>query len=106
MHIVACWILVYLGFNPEWKEKVTTEIYSLLDTHAPVTGPGDTIESRLALIPTSAWDDSMPNLDLAIREVLRLITASITLLRRNKLADLKLGAEPIAKNGQFLLVVD
>ncbi|KAJ7753350.1 cytochrome P450 [Mycena maculata] len=94
----ACWILVYLGFNPEWKDKITTEIYTLLDAHAPVTGPGDTIESRLASVPTSAWDDSMPMLDLAIREVLRLITASITLLRRNKLRDLKLGAEPIPKD--------
>ncbi|KAJ6561550.1 cytochrome P450 [Mycena vulgaris] len=94
----ACWILVYLGLNSEWKEKITTEIYALVDNYAPVTGPGDTIESRLARVPTSAWDDSMPMLDLAIREVLRIITASITLLRRNKLPDFKLGTERIQKN--------
>jgi hypothetical protein len=95
----ACWILVYLGLNLEWKEKITTEVYTLMDNYAPATGPDETIESRLGRVPTSAWDDSMPMLDLAIREVLRIITASITLLRRNKLPNFKLGPERIEKNG-------
>jgi cytochrome P450 len=52
---------------------------TLLDQH---TNPSEPLHKRLSSIPISFWEDATPNLDLAIRETIRLVV-NFTALRRH-----------------------
>lgn len=64
---------------PEWKAKATQEVQSFIAQYTS-NSSGNLIE-KLAQIPPQVWDDSMPVLDLCLRETIRVV-ASGTMLRR------------------------
>ncbi|CAE6500272.1 unnamed protein product [Rhizoctonia solani] len=57
---VGAWILILLDQNPEWKDKITEEIYTILNKHAPV-------------------EDGMPVLENCIKETIRLMFPLVAL---------------------------
>jgi len=95
----ACWTLVYLAANTEWREKVVAEVRNLIAAHTnmPSTEPA---YQRLSTIPLAAWEDGMPDVERRLRETLRLV-ANGTLLRRNLADNLQVGGKTIDK-GAFL----
>ncbi|KDQ52157.1 hypothetical protein JAAARDRAFT_40504 [Jaapia argillacea MUCL 33604] len=95
----SCWLLLHLAANPEWRMKIHDEVTSLMNKYTDSNSP-DPLHKRLATIPIPAWEDDMPNLDLAIRECLRL-TLSGTTLRRNVAQDLHVG-DKIIEKGSFM----
>ena len=101
----ACWALVFLASNPEWKKQVKAEIDALIAKHTD-TVSRDPLHKRLAAIPISAWEDEMPVLDVVIRETIRLILTG-TALRRNLIEELTVSSGTIRK-GDFVayLVAD
>lgn len=55
----------------------------------------------LCSVPLAAWEDEMPNLDLVIRETLRL-TVFGAAIRRNVLEDLQISGKVVNK-GAFMV---
>jgi sterol 14-demethylase len=96
----ACWTLLYLGANNEWKDKVVTEIQNLLATYTNTTS-SEPIYQRLSMIPMSAWEDEMPVIENVIRETLRLVKNN-TAPRRNLADNLPLAGRTIDK-GAFVV---
>ena len=72
-------MLLFLHMAPEWKTKATEEVRSFIAQYA-TEGSGNLIE-QLAQIPPQVWDDSMPVLDLCLRETIRVVSSG-TMLRR------------------------
>jgi cytochrome P450 len=97
--ILASWILLYLGANPEWKDKAAAEVRNLIATYTN-TSSSEPNHRRLSTIPISAWEDEMPIIESVIRETLRLI-ANGTALRRNLADNLQVAGKTIDK-GAFM----
>jgi cytochrome P450 len=95
----ACWTLLYLSANNEWKDKAIAEIQNLVATYTNMAG-SQPIHQRLAMIPISAWEDEMPIMEGIIRETLRLVKND-TALRRNLADNLRVGDKTIRK-GAFM----
>jgi cytochrome P450 len=96
----ACWALLYLGANKEWKDKVIAEVRNLISTYTSTTSSVP-IHQRLSMIPMSAWEDEMPVVDNIIRETLRLVKTGAA-LRRNLTDNLQV-ADTTINNGAFLI---
>ncbi|KDQ54410.1 hypothetical protein JAAARDRAFT_135628 [Jaapia argillacea MUCL 33604] len=96
----SCWILLFLAANPDWQSKVRAEVNSLMDKHTDPTS-SDPLHKRLSTIPVPAWEDSLPVLDMVIRETIRIILSNGTTLRRNIHGDLRVGSHIIEK-GSFM----
>ncbi|KAG6914568.1 hypothetical protein DXG01_016585 [Tephrocybe rancida] len=95
----SSWILVHLASHPEWKQKISVEVNSIINKYA-----GDSTEpihKVLASVPSSAWEEEMPMLDLVIRETLRL-TVEGSMPRRNPTGDLEILGKRISK-GSFVI---
>ncbi|KAG6899118.1 hypothetical protein C0993_000644 [Termitomyces sp. T159_Od127] len=95
----VCWNLLYLGMNPQWKEKVHAEVQALLTHHTDALF-GQPLHQRFASISMTAWEDEMPVMDSVIRETLRVV-ATGTLLRRNLGKDVVIEGSKISR-GEFL----
>ena len=95
----ACWALVYLSFNDEWKAKAKAEVDALVNKHT-TNSSNEPLHQRLASIHISAWEDEMPVLDLIIRETVRIILNGLS-LRRNLLEDLTFSGG-LVKPGDFV----
>ena len=53
----ACWILLFLGANSEWKQKLKGEYESLIAEYATSTSKKDLLHTRLSSIPVSAGEE-------------------------------------------------
>lgn len=95
-----CWVLLNLGLNDHWREKVVSEVKALVANHSDTTSP-DPLYKRLATIPLEAWESDLPSLDLVVRETIRVISSSGTMLRRNMDRELQFESGEIHK-GDFL----
>ncbi|KAG6834815.1 hypothetical protein H0H93_007184 [Arthromyces matolae] len=96
------WILLYLGFDQEWKSKITTEIQALITNYAGDYST-DSVYKQLTTIPLSAWEDEMPMTDAVLRETLRLTVNGVP-LRRNLDKDIHiLGGTTNIPRGSFLV---
>jgi sterol 14-demethylase len=95
----ACWTLLYLGANEDWKHKAISEIQHLIATYTNTTS-SEPIHQRLSAIPMSAWEDEMPVIEGVIRESIRIINNG-TVLRRNLVDNLQIGDKTIDK-GAFM----
>ncbi|KAJ7739687.1 cytochrome P450 [Mycena maculata] len=93
----VCWTIVHLADNPEWKEKVTLEVKSLLLNHG---SSSDLIHRRFSIVPLNVWEEQMPVLDAVIKEIIRL-TVSGAALRRNIGGDILIAQKTI-RGGDFL----
>jgi sterol 14-demethylase len=96
----ACWALVYLCFNPEWKAKARAEVEALVNKHTTNSSDEPALHKRLAAIHISAWEDEMPVLDVVIRETLRISISGLT-IRRNLVEDLTFSGG-LVKPGDFV----
>jgi sterol 14-demethylase len=99
LHNAACWTLLHLGANNEWKNKANAEIQNLIATYTN-TMSSEPIHRRLSTIPISAWEDEMPVIESIISEILRLVNNG-TLLRRNIADNLQVADKTIEK-GAFM----
>ncbi|KIM37022.1 hypothetical protein M413DRAFT_448749 [Hebeloma cylindrosporum] len=97
--VTACWVLLYLGSNPKWKERVMKEYNVLVANHTNALST-EPLHKRLASIPLNAWEDELPSVDLVIRETLRF-TVSGPFLRRNIQKDIVVDGVAI-KRGDFM----
>ncbi|KAF8993227.1 cytochrome P450 [Cyathus striatus] len=96
----VCWALVYLGCNPEWRNKVKAEIDEIISKHTD-TISSEPLHKRLSGIPLAVWEDDMPIVDVVLREVIR-ITLNQTFFRRNMSDDIMdIGGHKIAR-GEFV----
>jgi cytochrome P450 len=96
----ACWTLLYLGTNNEWKDKATVEVRNLIVTYTDTTS-SEPISQRLSTIPISSWEDEMPFVESIIRETMRIVN-NLTLLRRSVTDNVQVGGKAIDK-GAFLV---
>jgi sterol 14-demethylase len=96
----ACWTLVHLCFNPDWKAKATAEVEALVNKHT-TNSSDEPLHKRLAAIHISAWEDEMPILDAVIRETIR-ISITVLSLRRNLVEDLTFSGG-LVKPGDFVV---
>ncbi|KAF8238323.1 cytochrome P450 [Tricholoma matsutake] len=97
--VSACWILLYMAYNKEWKQKIYEEVMSLVHKHTNSTS-AEPLHKRLAAIPVSVWEDETPVLEAVLRETLRMAINGTT-LRRNVVQDLDIQGEVISR-GHFL----
>ncbi|KAF9482295.1 cytochrome P450 [Pholiota conissans] len=97
--INSCWALVFLATQPEWKEKVKAEVDAMIEKHTNTTSH-EPLHKRLSAVPVSVWEDEMPDIELVIRETLRLAFTG-TALRRN-LTDEITVSRGVIKPGEFL----
>jgi cytochrome P450 len=97
--IKACWLLLRLGENPKYKERVVKEYNALVANHTSTLATAP-LHKRLASIPLNAWEDELPYVDLVIRETLRF-TIFRALFRRNMQKDIVVDDVTI-KRGDFL----
>jgi sterol 14-demethylase len=96
---LACWTLLYLSANKQWKEKAIVEVQNLMAAHTN-TISSEPIHQRLSMIPISAWEDEMPVVEGIIRETLRLVKND-TALRRNLVDNVHVADKTIDK-GAFM----
>lgn len=96
----ACWALIYLGGNNEWRNKVVAEVQNLITTYSN-TSHSEPVHRRLSAIPLSAWEENMPVTDVVIRETIRLIKNGPA-FRYNIANNLQLGGKTIDQ-GTFVL---
>lgn len=86
--IDAAWILCHLATNAEWLGRVKKEVEAAAEKYG---GPDDTtVEAKLARVPLEGWDSSFPNIELCLRECIRL-TAIGNLPRFNAGPDIPIG---------------
>jgi len=97
--VSACWILLYMAYNKEWKKKIHQEVMDLVNKHTNSTS-SEPIHKRLSAIPISVWEDETPVMELVLRETLRMAINGTT-LRRNVVQDLDIKGEIIPR-GHFL----
>jgi hypothetical protein len=95
----ACWTLLHLGANPEWKHKITSEIAALVSKYTDSTS-ADPFHKRLSTIPLHAWETELPILDLVLQETIRFVNTG-TLLRRNIVSNFTVSGKNIEK-GAFI----
>ena len=77
---MSSWILLYLHITPEWKARAIAEVKSFIAQYASQASSSD-LPTLLSAIPPEVWDDSMPILDLCLRETIRMILSG-TAIRR------------------------
>ncbi|CCO31796.1 Sterol 14-demethylase [Rhizoctonia solani AG-1 IB] len=100
--LMSAWIYVFLDQVPEWKNKVTEEIRSLLSKHAPLDEYSDlSTGERFSKIPPQVWESEMPVLEICIRETIRLVF-SLAALRRVISGDTEIDGKKVP-NGTFLV---
>ncbi|KAF9522380.1 cytochrome P450 [Crepidotus variabilis] len=97
----ACWALLYLGTHPQWREKATSELNSLIAKHTTTSPTGELFHKQLALVPLDAWESELPTLELVIRETIRL-SLNVTAPRRNLGEDIVV-QNALVKKGDFLV---
>lgn len=98
--VTACWALLYLGDNGDWRQRAISEVQSMVSAHSGTIGT-EPFHKQLASVPLSAWEDELPALNLIIRETIRL-SISFVFLRRNLKTDIDAEGLHIAK-GDFLI---
>jgi sterol 14-demethylase len=96
----ACWALLNLAANPNWKERLTKEYRALVANHTNTLST-EPLHKRLASIPLNIWEDELPSVDLLIRETLRF-TMIGPALRRNVQKDVPVDGV-IIKRGDFVV---
>ena len=77
---MACWLMLYLGANPVWKEKVLSQTRSFVTKYANA-GSKASLSSQLAQVPPKVWEEEMSALDLCLRETIRLTLTGTTFRR-------------------------
>ncbi|KAJ7684621.1 cytochrome P450 [Mycena polygramma] len=97
--MIVGWNLLYLGGQPEWKERVTAEVRDLLFNHGELSRT-ESFPCRFSAVPLKAWEEEMPVLDAVIKETMRF-TLSGTALRRNVGGDM-LVAHKTIREGDFV----
>ncbi|KAF8588098.1 cytochrome P450 [Ramaria rubella] len=90
--MVFPWVHVHLDQSPVWKAKVLQEVDTFV--HEYSSGTLDTLTQDLMAVSLSSWENSLPSLDLCLRETLRL-TLINTVPRRNTGSNIKLGAHVV-----------
>ncbi len=70
---------LFLHANPKWKARIISEIRVFA---AKYSSPGLPLYQQLSQIPPSVWEEEMPDLELCLKETLRVILTG-ALLRRH-----------------------
>jgi len=84
-HILASWLITFLGGHPEWRDKAAEEVRSLLNFHLqfdPKNATSPFLSAQLASVPLEAWESETPVLDAIIKETTR-VAQPHTAMRRN-----------------------
>lgn len=78
--INAAWIPVYLAQNEEWRQRVRAEVDASLEKHR--LGPEETPADIIPRLTPHDWDHDFPNVDLVLRESIRLNLCG-SMIRKN-----------------------
>ncbi|KAJ7086226.1 cytochrome P450 [Mycena epipterygia] len=90
--INACWTLLYLGMELQWKAQATAEVHALLAWHtSAAASTSDPLYKKLTGIPVSAWEAKIP-----------IVDAGEVALQRNVAHDVAIGMQTVAC-GDFLV---
>lgn len=65
------WLLVYLGANREWYDKVQAEVDAAIAKYR--TSPSQSRTDVLSTLSLEAWESSFQLIDICLRETLRLV---------------------------------
>ncbi|TVY73614.1 Sterol 14-demethylase [Lachnellula suecica] len=66
----VAWVLTYLSTSPYWLSKIRSEITSAASKHCPDSSLP--LIDQLTHIPVEAWESEFPNLDLCLKDSIRL----------------------------------
>jgi hypothetical protein len=64
------WLIVCLSIYPRWKKLVEEELKQFIMTRG--AAHADTMEEKLKTISYEEWEEGLPNVDLTIKETLRV----------------------------------
>ena len=78
--INAAWILIYLAKNKIWFDRVREEIDTIASRYCP--DKSQPLKERLMHVPASAWEGEFFNIDLCLKDSIRLHAAG-TVFRKN-----------------------
>lgn len=95
---MSSWILLYLHVTPEWKKRAIDEVKSFIAQYADKADAED-LPSLLSAIPPEVWDESMPVLDLCLRETIRTVLSVISLRRVLNDDGVKINGVKVDKGG-------
>lgn len=79
-------LLKHITDHVEWQDKIYQEVKSVAAAHS--TRKDTPLIDQLADIPLEAWESSFPNLEICLRETVRIFVA-FPMMRKN------IGSEPI-----------
>ena len=97
----ACWSLMFLNGNPEWKAKAKAEVQSLIAKYSNSSqGSLASQLSDLSDLPPNAWEEEMPVMEAVIRETIRILLTGAA-LRRNIMGDLNIDGK-VVERGAFM----
>ncbi|KAI9712037.1 MAG: hypothetical protein M1820_001746 [Bogoriella megaspora] len=65
-------ILAFLSTNPKWQQKVYEEVVANVKEYASKESEGQPIAERLKTIPLDVWETKFVNVDLCLKESIRL----------------------------------
>ncbi|KAG5981566.1 hypothetical protein E4U55_002822 [Claviceps digitariae] len=96
----AAWILLYLGKNQEWYQKIRAEVDASIAKHRHSDQ-----ESRadvLGRLTMSEWEQEFPLIDLCLRESIRLTMPGSTFRKNISGKDVQIGnSDEIIPKGSF-----
>lgn len=87
--INAAFILCYLASNDYWMKRVREEVNSVADRHCPDTDLP--LKDRLMRVPIEAWESEFPNIDLCLKDTIRLQMSGTAFRKNTSNQDIPLG---------------
>lgn len=79
-HVMASQMLNILAIHTNWQERILGEIEAVADLHCK--DKDATLVEKLKTVPLEGWDNSIPSLELCLKEAIRMWT-SFSVMRYN-----------------------
>ncbi|EME43026.1 hypothetical protein DOTSEDRAFT_72428 [Dothistroma septosporum NZE10] len=87
--INASFILCYLASNDYWMKRVRDEVNNVAEKYCP--GTDLPLKDRLMRVPIEAWEGEFPNIDLCLKDTIRLQMSGAAFRKNTSNVDIPLG---------------
>lgn len=97
--INTAYVLLHLGIYPTWLDRIRKEVNSVADRYAPDASAS--LADRLMAVPSEAWENDFPVLDMCLKETIRLHMVGTAFRKNTSGRDIpidKSGSEVIPNN--------
>ena len=94
--ISAAWVIAYLATNPEWMARVREEVTTIANRYSPNSTA--LLIDQLSHVPVEAWETEFENVDLCLRDSIRLQVVGAMLRRNTSGKEVAVGDQVIPKD--------